>query len=55
MLNSYWISFISGSPYLSLLAVRWSQSLGYAVVHLIFIFLLLERLGKLIKKIMKQN
>ena len=55
LLNSYWISFISGSPYLSLLAVRWPQSLGYAVVHLIFIFLLLERLGKLIKKIMKQN
>lgn len=55
LLNSYWISFVSGSPYLSLLAVRWPQSLGYAVVHLIFIFLLLERLGILIKKIMRQN
>ena len=55
LLNSYWISYISGSPYVSQLAVRWPQSLGYAVVHLIFIFALLERLGKLIKKIMKQN
>ena len=55
LLNSYWISYISGSLYVSQLAVRWPQSLGYAVVHLIFIFALLERLGKLIKKIMKQN
>lgn len=55
LLNSYWISYISGAPYLSQLAVRWPQSLGYAAVHLVFIFLMLERLGKLIKKIMKQN
>lgn len=55
LLNSYWISFISGVPYASQLAVRWPQSLGYAVIHLAFIFLLLERLSTLIKKIMKQN
>ena len=55
LLNSYWISFISGAPYASQLAVRWPQSLGYAVIHLVFIFALLERLSKLIKKIMKQN
>lgn len=55
LLNSYWISFISGTPYVSQLAVRWPQSLGYAVIHLVFIFVLLERLSKLIKKIMKQN
>lgn len=55
LLNSYWISFISGAPYASQLAVRWPQSLGYAVIHLVFVFLLLERLSKLIKKIMKQN
>lgn len=55
LLNSYWISFTSGSPFFSLLAVRWPQSLGYAAVHLVFIFLFLERLGGLIKKIMKQN
>lgn len=54
LLNSFWISYTCGTEYLPMLATRWPQSLGYAVVHLIFIFLLLERLGKLIKKITKQ-
>ena len=49
-LNSFWISYTAGAPFLSLLATRWPQSLGYAVIHLVFIFLLLGRLGKLIKK-----
>lgn len=55
LLNSFWISYTAGAPYLSLLATRWPQSLGYAALHLVFIFLILERLGNLIKKIMKQN
>lgn len=50
LLNSFWISYTSGAPFLSLLATRWLQSLGYAVIHLAFVFLLLGRLGKLIKK-----
>ncbi len=55
LLNSFWISYIAGVPYTSQLAVRWPLNLGNAAVHLAFIFLFLERICKLIKKITKQN
>lgn len=54
-LNSFWISYTAGVPYTSMLATRWPQSLCYAALHLVFVFLILERLGTLVKKIMKQN
>lgn len=54
LMNSYWISFISGAPFSSLLATRWPQSLAYAALHLVFIFLFLGKIGSLVKKIMKQ-
>lgn len=49
LLNSFWISYTAGVSFQSMLATRWVQSLAYAAIHLAFIFLLLERLGKLIK------
>lgn len=54
LMNSYWISFISGAPFSSLLATRWPQSLAYAALHIVFIFLFLGKIGNLVKKIMKQ-
>lgn len=55
LLNSLWISIISGSPFASQLAVRWPQSLGMGVVQIVLLALVLERLCSPIEKILKKG
>ena len=54
LLNSFWISYTSGSPYTALLATRWPQSLGLGVVMFIFIMFILERICKPVSKILNR-
>lgn len=44
LLNSFWLSRLTGTPYTTLLATRWPQSLGMAVVQIVIITIALERL-----------
>ncbi|MCM1365353.1 MAG: folate family ECF transporter S component [Faecalibacterium sp.] len=58
LLNSFWISFTSGSPYVSQLAIRWPQSLGIGIVQIILMIVALERIcnpieNQIIKKMRK--
>ncbi|MCM1545113.1 MAG: folate family ECF transporter S component [Ruminococcus sp.] len=46
LLNSFWISYTYGTPYTSLLATRWPQSLGMGVVQIVLMILALERICK---------
>lgn len=50
LLNSFWLSRLYGSEYIGLLATRWPQSLGMAIVQIIILSLVLERLCKPIEK-----
>lgn len=50
LLNTYWISRLYGSPFTSLLATRWPQSLGMCVVQIVILSLVLERICKPIEK-----
>lgn len=50
LLNTYWLSRLTGSEYTVLLATRWPQSLGMAVVQIVILSLVLERLCKPLEK-----
>lgn len=55
LLNSLWVSMTTGNPYLSMLATRWPQSLGMAVVQVLVISLLLERICVPLEKVLKKG
>ena len=55
LLNSLWISIAYGSPFVSLLATRWPQSLGMGVVQIGLLALVLERLCAPVEKILKKG
>ncbi|MGN1418966.1 MAG: folate family ECF transporter S component [Acutalibacteraceae bacterium] len=50
LLNSFWISYVYGSPYKALLATRWIQSLGMGVVMILVLVIALERICVPIEK-----
>lgn len=55
LLNSLWVSMITGNPYSSMLATRWISSLGMAVVQIITIVIILERICNPLEKVIKKN
>lgn len=54
LLNSFWISYTYSTPYTSLLATRWPQSLSLGVVMFFFIMFVLERICRPIDKFLKR-
>ena len=55
LLNSLWISVAYGSPFLSLIATRWPQSLGMGVVQIVLLAPVLERLCAPLEKILNKG
>ncbi|MGN1195470.1 MAG: folate family ECF transporter S component [Acutalibacteraceae bacterium] len=55
LLNSLWISIAYGAPFAAQLATRWPQSLGMAVVQIVLLALVLERLCVPVEKILSKG
>lgn len=55
LLNTFWISYTAGVPFLGQLSVRWPQSLGMCAVQIILMLVGLERICAPIEKIISKN
>lgn len=55
LLNTFWISYTAGVPFLGLLSVRWPQSLGMCAVQIILMLVGLEKICAPIEKIITKN
>lgn len=55
LMNTFWISYTAGVPFLGQLSVRWPQSLGMCAVQIILMLVGLERICTPIEKIIAKN
>ena len=55
LMNTFWISYTAGVPFLGQLSVRWPQSLGMCAVQIILMFIGLERICAPIEKLIAKN
>ena len=55
ILNTFWISYTAGVPFLGQLSVRWPQSLGMCAVQIILMLVGLEKICVPIEKIITKN
>lgn len=53
MMNTYWISFLYGSPYLPLFATRIYQTAAMALIQIVCIFLIVKKLVPVMKNIVQ--
>lgn len=55
LLNTYWISYISGAPFLAQLSVRWPQSVLMCVVQIVLMLAGLEKICVPIEKVISKR
>lgn len=53
LMNSFWRSFQTGTPYGAVLITRLPQCLVSSVIQIIFIVLFLDKICKIVKKVLK--
>ena len=55
LMNTFWISYTAGVPFLGQLSVRWPQSIGMCAVQIILMLVGLEKICVPIEKIITKN
>lgn len=55
LLNTFWISYTAGVPFLGQLSVRWPQSVGMCAVQIILMLVGLEKICTPIEKLLSKN